>query len=215
MNGVDPKQLVAAGYDAVAARYLDWSAGSKVRLHYLDKLLGLLPIKDGQVLELGCGAGIPVTRALAERCDVTGVDISSAQIERARRVVPKATFLCADMMSVAFPPARLDVVAAFYAITHVPRSEHARLLDQLYIWLRPGGWLLASFGSKECNDVIVPDWLGAPNFFSHFDADTNRRLIQNAGFDIIEQAITPQDEDGEQDTEFLWVIARKPAGAPT
>jgi ubiquinone/menaquinone biosynthesis C-methylase UbiE len=128
MNVVDPKRLVAAGYDAVAGRYLDWSGGSRVRLHYLCRLLELLPANSGQVLELGCGAGIPVTRALAERCSVTGVDISSTQIERARRAVPTGTFMCADMMSVAFPPARFSVVAAFYAITHLPRGEHPALL---------------------------------------------------------------------------------------
>ncbi len=215
MSGVDPKQLVAAGYDAVADRYLDWSAGSRVRLHYLDKLLRLLPSKGGRVLELGCGAGIPVTRALAERCEVIGVDISSGQIERARREVPKAVFLCADMMAVVFPPARFDVVAAFYAITHLPRSEHAGMLKRIFRWLRPGGWLLASFGSKDSQDVVVPDWLGRPNFFSHFDAVTNRALVRGAGFEIAAQTIVPQDEVGEEGTEFLWMVARKGADEPS
>jgi SAM-dependent methyltransferase len=210
MNGFDAKRLVSAGYDIVAARYLDWSSGSRVRLRYLKKLLDLLPPEHGQVLELGCGAGVPVACALAERAHVTGVDISSVQIERARQAVPKGDFLCADMMSVAFPPARFDVVAAFYAITHLPRSEHAELLDRILTWLRPGGWLLASFGSRDCADAVVSDWLGAPNFFSHFDATTNRGLVQAAGFEIVQQAILPQDEAGEDGVAFLWVIARKP-----
>ena len=213
MSSAASKKLVAAGYDVIAARYLEWSSGSRVRLHYLGKLLELLPPHGAQVLELGCGAGVPVSRVLAERCSLTAVDISPAQIDRACRAAPTSAFLCADMMSITFPPAHFDVVTAFYAITHVPRSEHAELLGRIFTWLRAGGWLLASFGSKDCMDVVVPDWLGAPNFFSHFDAVTNFNLIQDAGFEIVEHAIVPQDEEGEQSIEFLWAIARKPASA--
>jgi len=213
VGDAEPKKLVAAGYDAIAARYLEWSSGSRVRLHYLGKLLHLLPPGGGEVLELGCGAGLPVSRALAKRCRLTGVDISPVQVNRARRTVPAGTFLCADMMAIALPPAHFDVVAAFYAFTHVPRCEHAELLGRVFTWLRPGGWLLASFGSGDCCDLIVHNWLGAPNFFSHFNADTNLHLIKTSGLEIVEQAITPQDEEGEEHTKFLWVTARKPASA--
>jgi SAM-dependent methyltransferase len=205
------KKLVAAGYDTIGDRYLNWTAGSQPRLVYLRKLMDLLPAENGEVLELGCGAGLPVTRVLAERCKVTGVDISTEQIGKASRAVPHGKFLCADMMAITFPPVHFDAVVAFYSITHLPRSEHAVLLSRIANWLRPGGWFVASLGSKEVNDAVVADWLGAPNFFSHFDAATNLQLLKEAGLDVVEQAILPQDEEGEKDVEFLWVIARKAA----
>jgi SAM-dependent methyltransferase len=205
------KKLVAAGYDTMGERYLNWTIGSQPRLVYLRKLMDLLPAENGEVLELGCGAGLPVTRALAERCNVTGVDISNEQIGKARRAVPDGTFLCADMMAVTFPPEHFDAVVAFYSITHLPRDEHSVLLSRIANWLRPGGCFVASLGSTEVIDAVVADWLGAPNFFSHFDAATNLRLLEQAGLEVIEQAILPQGEEGEEDVEFLWVIARKAA----
>ncbi|MEA2952385.1 MAG: hypothetical protein QOF19_446 [Alphaproteobacteria bacterium] len=203
------KKLIAAGYDRVGERYLKWTIKSQPRLVYLRKLVDLLPAEGGEVLELGCGAGLPVTRALAERCNVTGIDISAEQIGKARRAVPDGNFLCADMMAITYPPESFDAVVAFYSITHLPRSEHLVLLSRIASWLRPSGWFVASLGSQEVIDVVVDDWLGAPNFFSHFDAATNLRLLGQAGLEVVEHAILPQDEEGEEDVEFLWVIARK------
>ena len=55
-------------------------------------------VREGvAVLDLGCGCGVPVARRLARRYAVTGVDLSPVQVERARTLVPNATFICADM----------------------------------------------------------------------------------------------------------------------
>src|SRR5262245_34972256 len=85
----DPRQLVAAGYDAMASRFDEWQkqiVGSP-RMRYLDKLLPLLP-PHPDLLELGCGAGVESTRVLAQRGRLTGVDISEAQLTLARQRVP-------------------------------------------------------------------------------------------------------------------------------
>jgi SAM-dependent methyltransferase len=207
---MDPrKQIVRDAYDRIAARYLKWSAASAVRLHYLDKLLALLP-RDADVLELGCGAGVPVTKALAQRARVTAIDISPAQIALATTNVPNATFLCADMMALDFADASFDAVCAFYAITHLPREEHGELFRRIARWLKPGGVFLASLGASQ-TDGAVADWLGAPNYFSHPDPDESLRLLTEAQFGIVEQALVEQDLDGEKGLPFLWIVARKRA----
>jgi SAM-dependent methyltransferase len=202
-----PKQIVAAGYDRVAERYLEWSGlrPSPVRLEYLGRAVALVPA-GSEVLELGCGAGIPMTAALAEGRRVTGVDISAAQIALARRNVPGATFLHADMTTVGFPPASFDAVVAFYSLTHVPRPA---LLARIRAWLRPGGVFLASMGAKPSPDE-VEEWLGVPMFFSHFGARRNRRLVAEAGLVIEDAAVRVEPED-RHDAAFLWIVARAPA----
>src|ERR1700733_1918620 len=88
----DPKHLVEHGYDQIAPKYLAWSAPriTTTRTHYLNKLMSLLPA-GATVLELGCGAGVPCTQTLvANGFDVTGNDISAAQIELAKQHVPEA-----------------------------------------------------------------------------------------------------------------------------
>ena len=159
------------------------------------------------------GASIAVvdesTRALAATCRVTGADISAAQIALAREHMPKATFVQADMTALPFAPASFDAVVAFYALTHVPREEHAALLGRSATWLRPGGLFFATMGASDSPGAVEPDWLGAPMFFSHYDAATNRGLVEQAGLALLDAQVVVEDEDGEP-VAFLWVAARKP-----
>ena len=206
----DPKAIVARGYDAIAERYLAWAMGVRVaeRGGYLRIMHNSLP--DGAaVLELGCGAGIPITQRLAERFTVTGVDLSARQIELARRNVPTATFLYGDMTEVDFAPASFDGVCAFYAITHVPRAEHAAMLGKIATWLRPNGRFVASFSHSGSVGEVEADWLGAPMYFSGYDAETNRRLVTDAGLTIEIARAETDDEFGKPAT-FFWIVARKP-----
>lgn len=203
----DPKRLVAEGYDKIARRYLEWCGPSPARMRYLHKMLELLP-PGSNILELGCGAGVPCTRMLAERYHVTGVDSSAAQISLAREHVPGATFFHADMTMLAIPPEAFDAVVAFYSLIHIPRSEHARLLCRIASWLRPGGWLLATMGTENTPGVIEADWLGAPMYWSSYDAETNRELVRHTGFTPLESEVLTDEEDGEP-TPFLWMLARK------
>jgi len=202
----DPREIVRAGYDAISQRYADWSSAGWPTREWVGKLLELLP-EQSDVLEIGCGNGEPAARLLAARHRYTGVDISSAQLERARAHVPGATFVQADYTAFE-PPAQVDAVVAILTTTHVPREEHAELLHRIAGWLRPDGLLLATFGSADLPDEYA-DWLGAPMFFSHYDAETNLRLVTDAGFDLVEHAVVPMIEEGHGEVQFLWLVAKR------
>ena len=113
------------------------------------------------------------------------------------------------MTAIYLPARSFDAVAAFYSITHVPRSEHDHLLRRIGEWLKPGGLLVASLGADA-----LPDWSGRvagdAEFFSHYDAETNLKLLRDADFDIERVQVMDQDHDNAR---FLWVVARTPAGA--
>jgi SAM-dependent methyltransferase len=208
---MDPKRIVAEGYDAISERYLAWSdlRPSPARLRYLGLALELIPA-GSDVLELGCGAGIPVTAALADGRTVTGIDISATQIAAARRNVPGARFAQADMTALDFEPASFDAVVAFYALTHVPRDEQGDLLARIRRWLRPGGLFLASMGADDEPGDVEADWLGVDMYFSHYGAKANRRLVERAGL-VIERAEIAVEPEDRHDARFLWVVARAPA----
>ena len=212
---MDPKQLVADGYDRIADAYNAQVAkgGGGRRLPYLAMLAAELP-ERARVLDLGCGSGVPVVRLLAERFDVTGVDISSRQIELARRNVPSATFVQGDMAAQRFPEASFDAVVAFFSVLHLPRDEHAPLFAAIASWLRPGGLLVASTGARSNPGTIADDWKGAPMYWSFYPSAVTRAAIRATGLDIVEAREETVDEDGEPWT-FLWIVAKKSAGSPS
>ena len=206
---MDPKQIVADGYDHIAEQHEEWASDVRVeeRAKYTSVLLEKLP-KGAEVLELGCGSGIPTAQKLTEKFAVTGVDISARQIELARQKVSTAMFIHADMTKLDFPDDSFDAVTAFYSIIHVPRQEQAELLRKIASWLRPGGLLVVTMGAHSTEAYFNDNWLGMPMYWSTFDSETNRRLVKEAGLDII-SAIDETADEFDNPITYLWVIAQK------
>lgn len=205
----DPKRLVAAGYDAMAVRFDQWQSevSGSARMRYLDQLLALLPRRP-DVLELGCGAAVESTRILAERANFTGVDISEAQIALARKRLPQATFISADVSALTLAPESFDAVVAFYVLLHIPREDLDALLGRVANWLRPGGLLLSNTLASGESEA-VEQWLGVPMFFSGSDPAVDRTRIADAGFILLEDEVVAQQEP-EGELAFHWLLAQKP-----
>jgi len=205
-----PQDVVARGYDAGADRFAAWQKqirGSH-RFERLDELLGLLPERP-DVLELGSGAGVRSTRILANRTNLTGIDISVEQVGRARERAPEGHFVHADITEVELEPNSYDAVVSFHVFNHVPREALGPLLENIGAWLRPGGHLLASFGAHDS-----PAWYGEAiggleTFFSGYDPPVTLGLVRSAGLEIVRDELETIEEP-EGPSTFLWVLARKP-----
>ena len=204
------KRVVETGYDRIAERYLaSKDAEDPTTLAALDELARELS-PGATVLDLGCGAGVPATRRLAQRFAVTGVDLSTRQLELARQHVPAANFLKADMTDLSFAPEAFAAVVAFHSIIHLPRAEHPALLGKIRRWLKPGGVFLATWalGEWEGEENDWEGW-GAPMRWSHHDGETSLELLRGAGF-AIERAEARTTRGTRGDESWLWVFARKP-----
>ena len=211
MNRINPKKLVEDGYDRVGERYAEDLGASRqdLRSHHISYLVNALP-RGSDLLDLGCGAGTPTTKQLADHFTVTGVDISQRQVARARRAVPNATFIQSDITSLRLPSCSFDAVTAFFSIIHVPRDEQPDLLRSISAWLRPNGLFFATMTARGKEYDFDKCWLGAPMFWSGYDSDTNKKMSQMAGLKIVSAEET-QDSDGH----FLWLTARKPGDQPS
>ena len=225
------KQRLKEGYDTIATTYNAWTARhSETRLEWLDHLLAELKHEETplSVLELGCGAGEPVTRRLMERLPagshITANDISSTQIALGKAALDKAnpppgtgttsttsvTWHEGDMMALSFPPASLDVVAGMYSIIHLPRGEQTELLGRVASWLRPGsGLLLANFAAEDMAGVVMERWLadGGWMYWSGWGAEGTATRLREAGLEVLRADVV----EDVVDAKFLWVLARKPA----
>ena len=203
----DPKQIVKQGYDQVAHDYSRLEGETEwPRMRWLNKLLNRLE-PGSSVLDLGCGSGDPADIEISKGHHVTGIDISQTQIDLARQNVPTGSFIHGDAGSVEFAAETYDAVVSFYTLEHIPRQEHRTILRRIYQWLRAGGFLLISIEAGDFDDVMG-EWLGVPMFFSCFDPETMKQMINEAGFELLESAIEIQVEQG-RDVPFLWLIARK------
>jgi len=204
----DPKEIVARGYDAIALRYAEWAGRvASPALEWLRELDARLP--DGaDVLELGCGRGVPGTRQLARRHRVTGVDISAVQIELARHHVPEASFVHTDALELEVAPGSFDAVVALYFFGHVPVDEQRELIGRSSLWLRDGGLLLATFGAGEPGEEVDADWLGAPMYFASLGGASYLPLLRELGFELLREEVVVQQEPGHGDVAFHWVLAR-------
>jgi 2-polyprenyl-3-methyl-5-hydroxy-6-metoxy-1,4-benzoquinol methylase len=140
---MDPKDIVRRGYDALSYLYRGDTEEPEHYATWLTQLRERVPA-GGAILDLGCGCGVPLARDLAASgYEVTGVDLSDVQVERARQLVPAASFLPADATQVDLLPSSFDAVVSLYALIHMPLDEQPSLLGRIGRWLRPGGWFLA------------------------------------------------------------------------
>ncbi|KAJ7760115.1 S-adenosyl-L-methionine-dependent methyltransferase [Mycena maculata] len=208
-----PKSLVELGYDSVADKYLAWSAPrpTTTRMGYIADLVQKLPA-GADVLELGCGAGVPATQVLIEHgLNVTGNDISAAQIALAREHVPKATLIQGDMLTLDFAPASFNAVMGFYSIFHLPKEEQALMIEKIRGWLKPGGWLLCNFHFEE-GDITREGWLNSEvtMFSSGLGVEGTRDIFrkQVPGFKLVVDEVDVE-KVGRFEERFHWIMALK------
>jgi cyclopropane fatty-acyl-phospholipid synthase-like methyltransferase len=159
-------------------RYAGWVA----------ELAGLLR-PGARVLDLGCGAGIAATRQLTRRgLQVIGVDFSAVQLRQARRLVPAAGLVQADMAALQFAAASLDAVVSFYALIHLPLADQRALIPRIRGWLRPAGLFLAI--------VAAQPWTGTRVSWDHAGTSSYLDWLEEAGFTPQWDRFIPEGEGG-------------------
>jgi len=183
---MEPKDIVRAGYDMVSFAYRANDDFDEQREAWLTELAERIPPR-ARVLDLGCGCGIPAARWLVDHgFEVSGVDLSAVQIDRARRLVPQASFVCKDMTELDLPARSVDAITCLWAIIHVPLEEQPIMIQAMHRWLRPGGSLLITVGRTAWTGT-ENDWCGvagATMYWSHEGADVYHEWLRAAGLEI-------------------------------
>jgi len=171
---------------------------------YLEKLNTHLKA-NSQILDVGCGAGIPVDDYLVLKGHhLTGVDISEKQIELAKINVPEATYLVGDMSEMDFQQNSFDAIVSFYAIFHIPKEDHLELFKRIFNLLKDGGLFLATLGYEEWESC--EEFCGVTMHWSHYDKDKNLQLVKQTGFEIITAEV---DESGGE-RHFVVLAMKNP-----
>lgn len=194
-------EIVRKGYNKIAKTYHNQRDKYKNSILF-NKFSKLVP-KDARVLDLGCGAGVPVTRFLSKRYTVTGIDFSTSMLKLAKKYVPKAHFRKIDITNMKFKPNSFDAAVSFYAIIHIPREKHVSIYKNLRKILKPGSILLINpTGSGNLKNDKA-EYLGTQMFWSHYGPKKTLQIIKKSGFEILWNKLLKLG--GEKQ---FWVLAK-------
>lgn len=199
----NPKEIVRQGYDKLSVHYREHFTKSHNELYkkWTQTLLGLLP-NNPSILELGCGDGIPLAQILSPTCKYWGIDISTVQIENAKKNVPNTAFMAKDMTAISYPSNSFNGIIALYSIIHIPLGEQYELLKNIYQWLTPNGIFLCIVGASHWTGV-EKDWImkDVAMYWSHVDSKTYAEWFEKIGFIQLEMEFIPENDIGH--TLFL------------
>jgi SAM-dependent methyltransferase len=144
------------GYEAAAAEFVaqrdQWIGVATVRAWARTLSAGTA------ILDLGCGPGVPIARALIDDGFVVhGVDASPSLVAAFRRRFPHAQVACEAVEDSAFFGRTFDAVIAVGLMFLLSADTQRALLAKIAQTLNPGGRLLFTAPARPCtwNDILT------------------------------------------------------------
>ena len=171
---IDHHHLVAGKFEAEYAalensRFSSAFTYGRAKIDRLvDDLFGALP-KGAAILDVGCGTGEHLKRALGLRLKAAGVEPAPAMLAAARRGVPEAQIEEGVATSLPFEDGEFDAVIMIEVLRYLDRSDIEQALREARRVLRPGGKLLVTLVNRWALD----------GFYLHQRA---RQLVKHSSF---------------------------------
>jgi len=129
-------------------------------------------VKHKMVLDIACGEGYGSYLLAEDSAAVTGIDIDSATIEKAKIKYKRSNlvFAVGNVENIPGNDSKFDVVVSFDTLEHI--TNHDRMLSELKRVLKPGGLLIISTPDKL-------NYSDKPNFKNPF----HRRELYKTDFE--------------------------------
>jgi len=141
----------------------------------------------GKLLDVGCATGFFLACARARGWDVQGMEISECAAEYAIEKL-QLDVRVGKLEDLSLPREGFDVVTMCHSLEHHPNP--LRSLKAIWHSLKRGGWLvveLPNFGSFDAR-WLRAEWeegLRVPYHLYHFSAQTLTRMLEEAGFRVL------------------------------
>lgn len=142
--------------------------------------------RRGKLLDVGCATGFFLACARARGWDVQGVEISEYAADYAREKLQLNVWV-GKLEDLNLPNEGFDVVTMYHSLEHHPNP--LRSLKAIRHSLKRGGWLvveLPNFGGFDAR-WLRSRWEGlrVPYHLYHFSAQTLTRILEEAGFKVL------------------------------
>ncbi|WP_181780410.1 class I SAM-dependent methyltransferase [Pseudonocardia pini] len=141
---------------------------------------------DPVTLEVGSGHGGTAAFLATHGLDVSGIDLSAAMVDFARRTFPQIAFRVGAMHALDLADASLAALVSWYSLIHVPAGDRPAVVAEFRRVLRPGGYLLLGFQVGDDTRHVDEAYGHAVALdFHRLDPDTLAATLDTAGFDLV------------------------------
>ncbi len=165
-------------YDTIASWWNEQQRESRAGLYYVQRAMGFVN-RPGKALDVGCGTGGRIIRALQEGgFDVTGLDLSQAMIDLARVNHPGVRFIRSDIHQWAGQEP-YQAIVAWDSIFHVAYAEQANIVKKLCQALARNGVLLFTAGGVD--GEVMGEMHGESFYYSSLNEEEYLRVLKGAG----------------------------------
>jgi SAM-dependent methyltransferase len=167
-------------YDSIA----DWYQTDRCRTFGVSEALAvaaLLPAHS-RILDIGCGNGIPITKALVNAGHrVVGLDSSAGMLARFRANLPRTPMIRSDARFLPIADGCLDAAISWGMMFHLPPTGQAAVFASVSRALKPGAPFL--FTGAEIERVGNPGTSGTMGgvTFHYYAVPGYRNLIEAHG----------------------------------
>jgi ubiquinone/menaquinone biosynthesis C-methylase UbiE len=142
-----------AWYDALGqSRFANAFTYGRSKIDALaGELFASLP-KGGKVLDVGCGTGEHLRRAVDSGLQAFGVEPAPAMLEVARRNVPKAAIKQGVATELPYAEGEFDLVIMVEVLRYLDRPDTEKALREARRVLKPGGQLFVTLVNRWALD---------------------------------------------------------------
>lgn len=186
------------GYEPISEEFISRRTKSNIGAETVRQWARALP-PGGEVLDLGCGHGAPISQALVdEGLNVFGVDASPSMIAAFRARFPHAPAEINAAEDSRFFDRHFDGAAAWGLMFLLAPETQANLIHKVAGALKPDGRFMFTAPYQVCE---WPDNLTGQKSIS-LGADAYRRIVEAAGLIL--------DDEAEDEGQNHYYFARKP-----
>ena len=147
-------------------------------------------LREGSVLDVGCGDGKFLWGLDSGRWRRTGVEPSRRVVQLVRERIPGIDFVVGDLYSTRLRPGSFDAITFWHVLEHIP--EPRRVMRRVRDLLRPGGWLIVSLPNLSSLQARIfrRHWYAfddVPRHLFHYSPRSLALLLKQEGFEVRDQ----------------------------